>query len=119
VRFTPESDRELAGMAYFQNDKNYFVIGKTMKGFKQVIVIQSVVDGINSIVAEKELSSESENKELSLSISVKAGEASFTCSFNGKKLILLADKVDVTNLSTKKAGGFVGSVVGMYTTSAK
>lgn len=31
--------------------------------------------------------------------------------------LLLAEKVIISNLSTKKTGGFVGSVVGMYASS--
>jgi len=117
VRFTPKTDKELAGMVYFQNEKNYFVIGKTLNNNKQVVVLQSVVNGLASVVAEKELPSVSETNELLLCISVKAGEASFSYSFKGEKSILLTEKVDITNLSTKKAGGFVGSVIGMYANS--
>jgi alpha-N-arabinofuranosidase len=119
LRFTPKTETELAGMAYFQNEKNYFVIGKTLKNNKQVIVLQSVVNGITSVFAEKELPSKSETKELLLSISVNAGETSFSYSSKGGKSILLAEKVNVTNLSTKKVGGFVGSVIGLYATSEK
>lgn len=42
LNFDPKNEKELAGLAYFQNDKNYLVIGKTMKNGKMVIVLHSV-----------------------------------------------------------------------------
>ncbi len=117
MHFTPKSEKELAGMAYFQNDKNYFVIGKTLKNNKQVIILQRSINGLTSVIAEKEILSVSQDKELLMSVFVDAGEARFSYSFQGEAPILLAEKVNVTNLSTKKAGGFVGSVIGMYASS--
>ena len=43
---------------------------------------------------------------------------SFYYSADGKNWNLLKDKVDAKFLSTKTAGGFVGWLYGMYTTSS-
>jgi len=116
--FTPKTDKELAGMAYFQNEKNYFVIGKTLKNNKQVILIQSVIKGVVTLVTEKELALSDYSKNVNFSIQVNEGAANFYYSTSASKhAILLAPNIDVSNLSTKKAGGFVGSVIGMYATS--
>ncbi len=117
LHFIPKTEKELAGIAYFQNEKNYFVLGKTLKNNRQMVVLQRVVKGISTVVAEKEILHESENRELVLMISVKAGEASFSYNINGASPNMLAENVDVTNLSTKKTGGFVGSTIGIYATS--
>jgi alpha-N-arabinofuranosidase len=119
VNFTPKTDKELAGMVYFQNEKNYYVIGKTLTGNGQTIVLQSVVNGVARVIAEKELPAESMINELFVSISVKGGDATFAYSTKNGKINVLMDNIKVTNMSTKKAGGFVGSVVGMYATSVK
>lgn len=114
--FTPNRDKELAGLAYFQNEKNYFVFGKTMKENKQVVVLQSVVKGVLTVIIQKELQQEEYLRDLVLSVSVGSGKAKFRCSTAGK-IILEAENVDVSNLSTKSAGGFVGSTIGLYATS--
>ena len=69
----------------------------------------------STVVAEKELAISDYTKNAVLSIQVNEGIAAFYYSAaKQKQVILLASNVDVSNLSTKKAGGFVGSVVGMY-----
>jgi xylan 1,4-beta-xylosidase len=117
ITFTPETDRDLAGLAYFQNDKNYFVIGKTLKNGKMVVVLHSVTDGMAMVISEEELSGKLLKNDLVVGVSVKEGTASFHYAGKGGKRILLAGNVDVSNLSTKNAKGFVGCVVGMYATS--
>lgn len=116
VRFTPKTDNELAGLAYFQNEKNYFVFGKTMKENKQLVVLQSVVKGVSTVIIQKELQQQEYLTDLVLSVSVEAGKAKFRCSTAGN-IILEAENIDVSNLSTKIAGGFVGSTIGLYATS--
>lgn len=117
LNFNPSNEKELAGLAYFQNDKNYFVVGKTMKNGKMVVVLQSVADGQFRVISENELSGKLLEKELIVGVSVIEGTATFYCTLKGEKRILFAENVDVSNLSTKKAKGFVGSVVGIYATS--
>lgn len=117
LNFIPTVENELGGLAYFQNDKNYFVMGKTLKAGKTFVVLQSILEGKNTIIAQKELDQLSLNKELILNMVVKGDEADFYFTIKGEKSILLANKVDVTGLSTKKAGGFVGSHIGPYATS--
>ena len=79
-----------------------------MKECKIVIQLQSVTDGLAKVVAEN---------ELTLGISVKEGTASFFYAEKNGVRKVLAEYVEVSNLSTKKAKGFVGAVVGMYATS--
>jgi len=119
VHFAPKTEKELAGIAYFQNDKNYFVLGKTLKGNKQMVVLLQIANGLSTLVAEKELQPGKQNRTLVLRISVKSDFASFRYSIQNEKCILMAENVSVTNLSTKKAGGFVGSVIGLYATSSR
>ena len=117
LNFNPTTDKELAGLVYFQNDKNYFVIGKTMKAEKTLVVLQSIIEGKTTTIAQKEIDQQSVNKELVFKLVVKGGKADFYFTLKGEKAVVLADKIDVTDLSTKKARGFVGSHIGMYATS--
>jgi alpha-N-arabinofuranosidase len=117
LSFIPKTENELAGMAYFQNEKNYFVLGKTLKNNKPIVVLQSVVNGLLTIVAEREFAASDYAKNVVFSIEVNKGVAAFYYSTSDpKQPELVANNIDITNLSTKNAGGFVGAVVGMYAT---
>ena len=83
-----------------------------------MLVVRTVVNGMDSIVALKELKGENAKKKIGLSISVKEGLANFYYKIKRNK-ILLTENIDITNLSTEKAKGFVGAYVGMYATSLK
>jgi alpha-N-arabinofuranosidase len=117
VKFVPKSGNELAGLVYFQNEKNYFVVGPTLRNGKLLLVLKGVTGGVAKEWKVIEIPSGSIGEEILLSLRVKEGEASFYFGEKGKKRIVLAEKVDVTSLSTKKGGGFVGAYVGMYATS--
>jgi len=47
----------------------------------------------------------------------KAGICDFQYSFAGEKWITMLVNTDATNLSTQKAGGFIGTCIGFYATS--
>jgi len=117
VKFVPKSGNELAGLVYFQNEKNYFVVGPTLRNGKLLLVLKGVTGGVAKEWKVIEIPSGSIGEEILLSLRVKKGEASFYFGEKGKKRIALAEKVDVTSLSTKKGGGFVGAYVGLYATS--
>jgi xylan 1,4-beta-xylosidase len=117
VQFSPKSGNECAGVAYFQNEKNYFVVGKTIRNGKNAMILLGITAGVAKELAVSEIPSGANEKELIIYLNVKEGEASFYFGEKGKKRIALAEKVDVTSLSTKKAGGFVGAYIGLYATS--
>ncbi len=114
LNYTPGAEKEFAGLAYIQNEKNYLSIGKTLISGKLMVVLYRVENGASKAVAQKELSA---GGELTLRISAKEGVASFYFYSKNQKPVLLAENVDITHLSTKKAKGFIGSYVGMYATS--
>jgi len=57
-------------------------------------------------------------KNLSLKLEAKGATYIASYSINNTKWIALKDDIDGRFLSTKTAGGFVGSVFGMYATSS-
>ena len=117
VQFSPKSRNELAGVAYFQNEKNHLVVGKTIRNGKNALILMGTTAGVVKELIISEIPSSAVNKELILYVVVKEGEAGFYFAEKGKKRIALAEKVDVTSLSTKKGGGFVGAYIGLYSTS--
>jgi len=115
--FTPTSEKELAGLVLFQNDRNYLLIGKTLVDGKEVLVLQNRVNGVTSIVENKSLSEKSLTGVIQLQIQVNQDRCSFYYAGKDGKKYPLKENLDITHLSTEKAKGFVGSYIGMYVTS--
>jgi xylan 1,4-beta-xylosidase len=67
------------------------------------------------ILAQKDISANYKG-EILLRVSMKDGEFSFEANTNGKWETLL-EGIDATYLSTEKAGGFVGTLMGLYASS--
>ena len=116
--FVPTSDKELAGMVYFQNEKFNFVFGKTLENGKMVITLDRA-EGENKRIASVAVPAGNEQSPLKMKISVDKGKGSFFVAYDGGPWQPVAQNVDVKNLSTHSAGGFVGATIGMYVTSAK
>jgi alpha-N-arabinofuranosidase len=67
------------------------------------------------ILAMQDLS-DSFKGEIILRASMKNGEFSFSANTTGEWVTIL-DRVDATYLSTSKAGGFIGTILGVYASS--
>ncbi len=129
--FTPTNEQELAGLVFFQNEAYHLTLGVTQIDGKIHVVVQrakedpSIVrnmsgenfDGtVEKVVLTQKDISEIYTGEILLRVSMKDGEFSFEANTNGEWETLL-DGVDATYLSTEKAGGFVGTVMGPYASS--
>ena len=117
--FSPANSAELAGMAYFQNERYCFVFGKTIIDGKTSVVLDRTENGVTKRIAVVALPEREANVPLRMRISVDKGTGSFSfaCPHHAEGTWhTVAEGVDVKNLSTRTAGGFVGATVGMYAT---
>ncbi len=114
MEFKPASENEFAGIAAFQGEKNYYALGKTLSGGKQVVQLKKA-DG--TVLAETQLSKKESKQPLLLKVAFDGGKYNFFYATKEGDWKLLRDNVDGTYLSTRKAGGFVGTTIGMYATS--
>jgi alpha-N-arabinofuranosidase len=124
MEFTPASANEFAGMVAFQSENNYYALGKSMKGGKQIVQLLKAekaadgkLTGTATVLAEKALSKSDSNKALYLKVTFDGDKYSFHYATKEGNWKLLQDNVDGTYLSTRVAGGFVGTTLGMYATS--
>jgi len=117
--FTPKTDNELAGMVLLQNENNNIVVGKTIQNGKLVLLVESRTKGVNSSVATLEIPAMDVNATVCIFLEVNEGSCDVYYSFGKKQRQLLAKQFDINHLSTKKAGGFVGSYVGVYATASR
>ena len=113
--FIPAASNEKAGLVIFQSEKHFYYLCKSVD--KDKAVVQLFRSGENDEM-ELLLSKEMYNihQKIFLRIEPKKTIYSMSWSTDNKKWELLMD-VDAKFLSTETAGGFVGSVFGLYATS--
>ena len=113
LTYRPQAEGDRAGLAAVQSDDNYLFFGIARRDGKDVLEVTRRAgpndprDGV--VLASKPI--DPEDGEIMLSLVIDGGKASFGY---GDAFEYLIQNVDVTNLSSAKAGGFVGTVVGVY-----
>lgn len=111
MRFTPD-EGEIAGLACFQNEDHYLLLGKTLLDGKEAIVVVRA-DGQRETIASFAIPRELRHTPVTLKIAGDKGSYSFYAAF-GDTVYPIAEQVDARLLSTRSAGGFTGVVVGPY-----
>jgi len=113
VRFSPE-EGAMAGLAAVQNDAYFLTIaltrhdGKTFVRAARRAGKDEPRTGVT--VAERAVSA---SGPVRLRIAARGGRYDLAYAV-GKQWVTLAPDVDATNLSTNKAGGFVGTMIGPF-----
>jgi xylan 1,4-beta-xylosidase len=128
LTFNPVSENESAGIAAFQNRRHFYCLCKTLRDNKEVV---QLVKGkgqlktnadINSndnieLIKEIILEKNETNRRLYLKIKASGSKYSFFYSAIRGEWKPIAENVDGKYLSTEVAGGFVGTILGMYASS--
>ena len=108
---------DAAGIILFQNESYNYRLQLVLKG--KIIVLQLVKTqaGEESIVAEEVMTGGRKVVSITLRIVAEHQKLRFEYGPDERNLMLLAENIDATILSTEVAGGFVGTVVGMFAVS--
>ena len=114
INFTPRNDKEIAGLALLQKEDHNFVLGKTMKKDKLMIILTRAEKN-NATIASAPIKA----GKLKLKIEGHDRYYDFYYAEEGGDWQLLAKGVDASNLSTQKSGGFIGACIGLYASSNK
>lgn len=110
LQFAPAKDGDRAGLAAVQNDQSYLFFGVTRIAGRTSVALY-LRDGTTP---EKLVGSAAvAGGRVTLAIDATGGQATFRYRQGGRFNILAAG-VDTRFLSTKAAGGFVGTVIGPY-----
>jgi xylan 1,4-beta-xylosidase len=122
LSFMPGSENEKAGLLIFQNEHHFYFLCKSKKGNDSVVQLFKSTNGrtVNDsleLIASQIIPTQQEKKALYLKIESNKDKYSFAYSFSPGQWESLKDNLDGTFLSTKTAGGFVGSIYAMYATS--
>jgi alpha-N-arabinofuranosidase len=120
--FNPKAENEKAGLLVFQNEKHFYFLCKSSEESKPVIQLYRSGSNGNStsgmeLIASSPIGKDQREGELLLKIEAKEDVYSFSYAYNSGQWIVLKDSIDAKFLSTRVAGGFVGCMYAMYTTS--
>ncbi|KAA6321909.1 Non-reducing end alpha-L-arabinofuranosidase BoGH43A [termite gut metagenome] len=116
LEFSPESAADFAGFTLFQREKFNFIFGKTSINGVATLIVDRNENGKTQLAA---ISIE-DKKHLPVVLKVvgKGRYYDFLYRFEGEEWQTLVTDADAANLSTQRAGGFVGAFIGLYATSA-
>ena len=110
VAFTPRQDGDRAGLVALQNDNFYVFFGITRLAGKPVVALFTRDKAMGeTLVASAPLPKD----KVTLTYRSQGSDLSFAYGAGGRSTVLKSH-VDATLLSTQKAGGFVGTIVGPY-----
>ncbi len=115
MKFTPKSDRELAGITCYQSERFNYVFGVTKKEKDFYILLQRTDKGQSKIIASEKIDLK---KPVQLQVVARGDEYNFNYSVDGVNFVKLGGTESGDILSTNVAGGFTGSLIGLYATSA-
>lgn len=123
LRYTAEHAGDRAGLVAMQNDDAYLFLGVQWHDGKQVVALsvrKSAQDPRQgNVVASAALERTGAATPVYLKLSIDGGKLSAAYAVRKHAWKDLAVKQDATFLSTKLAGGFVGTVIGLYNEQGK
>ena len=111
--FEPASEKELAGLCYYQNEKHRYEIGKTLKAGRPALVLRKTNRGKTETVATAELAG---TGPVAVRLVSHGKDLTFFYAPDGKTWQPLGGLQDASILSTDHAGGFVAATVGPFVT---
>ncbi|WP_321286245.1 glycoside hydrolase family 43 protein [uncultured Sunxiuqinia sp.] len=119
--YTPESEKDLAGIVALQSENANYVFGITKKGDDYVLVLQRNFkqrfrrEMDSKVIASTKIDI---SKPVRLQVSAKGDKYEFAYAVDGADFETLGGTVSGDILSTDVAGGFTGCLLGLYATSA-
>ncbi len=114
VNFKPKSDNDLAGLTCYQSERFNYVFGITKEGKKDILLLARTERGKTTILAKTDIDVK---QPITLYVDGMDNDYKFNYSVGGGEILNLGGTVSGDILSTNKAGGFTGAMIGLYTTS--
>ncbi len=115
IKYAPQSEKDLAGLACYQSERFNYVFGVTKKGNDNYLLLARTERGTTKVVASEKIDV---RNPLQLQIVARGDNYQFNYSTDGGNFKNLGGTVSGDILSTNVAGGFTGNLIGLYATSA-
>ena len=116
---TLKEEGDAAGITCFQSEEFHYCLQVCRKDGKNIVQLVKVTGGNAEVVADSGDSAVPDDAELTLKAEANMQNLTFSFCINGTRFVQLGNAQDATILSTEKAGGFIGTVVGMFAESPK
>ncbi|AKQ46600.1 glycoside hydrolase [Rufibacter radiotolerans] len=113
--YKPASEKDLAGIVLLQSEKFHYLFGLTRKGKDAYLVLERTEKGTSNLIASQKIDIK---KPIQLRVKAEGDAYQFSYSTDGKTFVDLGVPVSGDILSTNVAGGFTGTLIGLYATSA-
>ncbi len=113
--YKPGSEKDLAGIACYQSERFHYVFGITKKGNDNYLLLERTAKGVSEIIASVKLDAD---KPVQLQVEAEGDDYRFNYASGAGSFTNLGGTVSGDILSTNVAGGFTGSLIGLYATSA-
>lgn len=117
VRFTPRADGDRAGLTAFQNDDFHYLLAVTRVDGQRVVQLEQRQKGRDSTLGRWPITTAA-NAPVELRIVVRADSLDFAMRTGVSPWRTLVTGADGRMLSTRVAGGFVGTMFGLYAHAA-
>ena len=122
LEYKPASVKDLAGIVCLQSEAFNYVFGITKHNNEYVLLLQrnekkdlKTSEVTSTILASSKIQIE---QPVQLRVEANGDQYTFSYSVNGGDFIALGEPVSGDILSTNVAGGFTGTLLGLYATSA-
>lgn len=115
IDYKPSSEKDLAGITCLQNERYNYVFGITKNGKDYYLVLQRTEKGQSVVIASEKIDIK---KPLGLKVAADGDKYEFSYSIDGSDFINVGGAVSGDILSTNKAKGFTGCLLGLYATTA-
>ncbi|TJZ53362.1 glycoside hydrolase family 43 protein [Sphingobacterium olei] len=115
MNYTPRSESDLAGITCLQSEAFNYVFGVTKSGNDYYLVLERTEKGSAQVVAKEKLT---ESGKIRLRVHAEGDNYQFSYASIDSDYKNIGGTVSGDILSTDIAGGFTGSMIGLYSTSA-
>ena len=114
LQYLPKSEKDLAGVVCYQSETFNYVLGLTKKGKDYYIVLERTEKGASKVIASEKITV---GKSVKLKVAAQGDAYTFSYATDNSDYKNLGGTVSGDILSTDVAGGFTGSLIGLYATS--
>lgn len=114
ISYTPLSEKDLAGIICYQKESFNYVFGITLKDKEYYILLERTQDGNSTIIASEKIDL---SKPVQLRVTADQDNYQFSYSTDQQTFNNVGGTVSGDILSTNLAGGFTGSLIGLYAPS--
>ena len=118
MRFAPSDEGDRAGLTAFHNETHYYLLALAKRGGRTVIELERRAGAGDSTIVASVPVTLAADAPVYFRIDARGGLYDFYYALRPNEWIAIQRDADGTILSTKKAGGFVGTLFGLYAYSA-